>query len=202
MNLTSSERRHLKAGFGLAGLLLVALLSSGCSNHGPVSFYQQELFNTQKFSAPFLELSSTSQLTFTVGVNASSEGTSATNPFTGFFVNLFNGGGSSTYGPVVVTFFAQNTPYCNLVDSYNQAVAIAENGTDQEIPNNGTVITLERGYVLAGVDTISDITCSLQFWSSMGYVNGNNYTPVVIDMVIQDGIGETWDSQFTVYINT
>lgn len=178
----------------------LALGMSGCTDHGPVGNYSEELFK-QYVAPPHMDFSSTSQLTFTVQTGAL--GNSAGQPFP-FYVYLINDGGSSTYGPIVVQFYVHTAqiPYMNFIASYGMTAAIGADGTGQEIPANGTTLTLERGYVLAGVPTVSDITCSLQFYSTKNYVNGATYTPVIIDMLIKDGLGETWTNQCTVYVNT
>jgi hypothetical protein len=187
-----------------ASLAVLALANTGCTDHGPVGIYSQELFN--KFvSSPHLDFSSASGVTFTVnncclGYSSSSTVPPST-PFSAF-VYLDNDGGSSTYGPIIVYFSCKPTPYLHLVSEYNQVIGLAADGTGQEVPANGTTLVLERGYDVTGTAEVIDVTDSLQFWSSVPYGSGANFTPVIIDMRITDALGEKWDNQFTVYIQT
>jgi hypothetical protein len=133
----NSARRGALATLIACGLGLIGLAVSGCSNHGPVGLFSEELFN-KSIGGPNLTFYSASSVSITTFVEQypgtpngpgdcttcytgvqyfdglyESNGTPAgRGPYlTGYYslsVVLVNNGGSGTYGPVQVTFTASD----------------------------------------------------------------------------------------------
>jgi hypothetical protein len=192
-----------------AGLLLAALALCGCTDHGPVGIYSKELFN-KSIAPPRLDYASASALTFTPGA----PGSAGTSNIFSALVYVANYGNSSTYGPVLATFSCPDPNlHFILTNSQNQTVAwgtpgvmpqaVADNSPGTEIiANSSSLQTLLRGYQNNGADYVTDATNSYQatYFFAPTY-NGTPHTMIVY-MVLQDAIGNTWDTQFTILVIT
>jgi hypothetical protein len=193
-----------------AALVLATLALCGCTDHGPVGIYSKELFN-KTIPPPRLDYSSASSVTFTPGPQSPSGGWS--NQFSAT-VYIANFGNSSTYGPVLATFYANDPNLAfTLVNGNDQIVpwgtpgvlpqAVADNAPGTEIPANSSALqTLLRGYSTNGTDYIVDATDSyLATYNYPAVYTGVTHT-IIVYMVLKDAIGNSWNTQFTIFVIT
>jgi hypothetical protein len=217
MNSTFNKLRRPALAL-IAGLGLLALGTAGCTDHGPVGLFSQELFH-RNIGLPHLDISSAigvSQTTTCAFAYRALTGTSGAMEVT---VYLQNDGGSSTYGPIEADFSLTdpNTHFV-LSNGQTQAMAFAANAPGTEVPTSQTnFLQLLRGYSQSGQDFIVDSTDSFELWynnpavpggcgypcsCNVAYYPGTDTHPVTIYMLIKDAIGDSWNAQFIVYINT
>jgi hypothetical protein len=202
----NSTFNSLKLAAFACALALLGLGAAGCTDHGPVGIYSKELFN-KNILPPHLDFAVASGISFTACGGSSGTGSGAVNTAGGTLaeiVSIVNNGGSSTYGPILVTF--SNTDphfhFLSLTITPQLPQAVCQNGVGLELPANGATFTLERGYGSNGADYVVDVTNSFEFWyDNMACNGGNTVIPEQILMQIQDGIGDTWNTSFTLYID-
>jgi hypothetical protein len=83
-----------------------------------------------------------------------------------------------------------------VVESY------ADNAPGTEVPANLTnFLALLRGYRQNGQDIVVDSTNSFEFWYDGYAFTGATHT-VTIFVVIKDAIGDTWNTQFNIFVVT
>jgi hypothetical protein len=228
MNMNSRNSRRGLSAFAAVGLAAFAALlgGSGCTNHGPVNLFAPELFhkNVAGANLAFYTASSITQTVYAIGSGHTSGNCACEADGSGGYLDLsvvlVNNGSSSTYGPVQVVFSGDQ--YFFPRPTYNgQAVAVSTFGSGTEIAaNSQTQVSLDQGYASGSGYNLflngsggsngqpNTYWYSLQFAytppaGSTPVASGTNpnLIPETITMLITDGVGETFSSSFTLYMN-
>ena len=172
----------------MAALLLAG--SFGCADHGPVDVFSRELFD-KNIAPAQLDYAVATPLTVTTNVPSSP---------TSIGVSLINNGASSTYGPIVVTFSSSDPLLVLIPEAFGAPVlAFGADSPGKEVRASTVLIPVVGGYQSSGgnIETLSSTAFRC-------YYNGTPppfpYTPVTIFMKIQDAIGNTWNTQFLMYV--
>lgn len=174
---------RILSAFGFCAVLgLFALAASGCSNHGPVNLFSQELFGKYQ-GPPDLQVvsygtSDNNGITVTASTqysgctncfsySPSEPPSSVTNDLSGYYcgvqVSINNVGASGTYGPVNVT-----------ITSSDPNMMIFENNPPNELnPLSGLNLVTAVSYNIgSGIELMPAAQSTTVLYE--GYVYGNN----------------------------